>query len=198
MRPSFPLIGVLALTLTLPSAAQERGEPGRDGGSTAEEPVTIRGTVAGVTVVGETIISPETNRTAIAQASFLTVVGLPYRDPARDGPRKHPEETPGLDAIRGGPTEPLRAAGVSRANVYLIAITPRTAFYEAEPGGPESREGRGRARSSFERIELGDRIEVELILGTSHRRPGDDSHGRARTFPGEATSITILPAGPEP
>lgn len=37
----------------------------------------VEGIVAGVTVVGETMVDYETNRAAVAQVTYLTVVGKP-------------------------------------------------------------------------------------------------------------------------
>ncbi|HEX8200604.1 MAG TPA: hypothetical protein VF590_08955, partial [Isosphaeraceae bacterium] len=130
------------------------------------------------------MIDEETHRAAIAPMSYLTVLGSP---------------SPG-DAPAAAPA--CESAGWHRANVYRLAITPQTRVYEAGAGrgaasGPNDAAHRERSPSTFEGLELGDRVEVELIKqDTPERTARDSRHGRDRTFRGTAVSITILPEVP--
>ncbi|MEJ7639389.1 MAG: hypothetical protein WKF75_15790, partial [Singulisphaera sp.] len=174
---------------------------------------TIRGTLAGVTVVGETMVNYETNRAAVAQMSYLTILGSPRRGDAHHGEQgaahqksseaKEDSSAEGKDNKSGeGSQGDAGSAQRRRANVYLVAITPRTKVRAASGSGDDSsgakssasRDAQGQSLTTFERLELGDRVEVEFKSeGATSQKSMGRKHGRHRTFRGVATSITILP-----
>ncbi len=176
---------------------------------------TIRGTVAGVTVVGETMIDYQTNRAAIAQMSYLTILGSPHdgdahrgeqgADPQKSSESKKVTSAEDEDAKSGqGIRGDAASASPRRVNVYLVAITPRTEVRQGSGSGSrdDSSGAKGSAspddqresQATFERLELGDRVEVDFMgEEPPSRKPIDRRHGRHRTVRGVATSITILP-----
>lgn len=201
----------LILALGLDASAQDAGKTTAEDAQGSADRQTIRGTVAGVTVVGETIIDHETHRAAVAQASYLTILGSPRRDEAhhegRGGYPQKPQEVR-KDSSAGGKDEEsgrgsqgdAGSARRRRSNLYLVAIMPQTEVFESSGDnssgakGSASRDDQGRSQAMFERVELGDRVEVEFRSEhTTTRRTNDRRHGRHRTFRGMATSITILP-----
>ncbi len=201
----------LILAMGLNASAQDADDTKAKDDQGSAERQTIRGTVAGVTVVGETMIDHEPHRAAVAQASYLTILGSPRRDEARHegqgGDPQKPQEVrrdssaEGKDEESGhGSQGDAGPAQRRRSNVYLVAITPRTKVFESSGDdssgakGSASREDQGQSQASFERVELGDRVEVEFRSEhATTRRTNDRRHGRHRTFRGMATSITILP-----
>ena len=202
----------LILALGLDASAQDAGKTKLEDAQGSADRQTIRGTVAGVTVVGETMIDHETSRAAIAQTSYLTILGLPRHGDAHHGmqgadPRKSSEPAKGSSAegkdneSRKGSRGDVGSAQQRRANVYLVAITPQTEVcHDVVSGGdssgeksPASRDDPQRSRATFESLELGDRVEISFLNGgASSPKSIDSKHGRNRTFRGVATSITIL------
>jgi hypothetical protein len=161
--------------------------------------MTVRGVIAGVTVEGETAIDYATHRAMTVEASFLTIVGSPVqRDATSSG-----NQSQATDRDRGGR---------HRHNVYVVWMTPNTEISDATGGGDTSgdrskNQGGTPVRTSFDKIEVGDRVEVTLIRREQSNSAGGSPeaqraarHGRHRTYFGNATSITILampgPASP--
>jgi hypothetical protein len=176
---------------------------------------TIRGVVSGVTVLGETMVNYSTHRAEMARASYITVLGSPHwgqsnqgsanksnqdasdknkdnasdknKDNTSDKNKDNASDKNKDNADRSG------AAMKHRANVYILAITPQTKVTEASSDGQEA--ARSAATAQFDRLELGDRVEVKFRPENAGNQGKDDSrHGRHRTFGGEAISISILPA----
>jgi hypothetical protein len=219
--------GLAALALVLATApgvlAQAEGRnrqregADRNAGSQGETKV-IRGVIAGVTVEGETIIDPRTNRAATAEASFLTIVGS-ERTRGRDGGAADQDRDRNEKTARDRDRDRDDQASTDRQrqNVYLVHLTPDTEIRRAGEGRNEgdrnasdndqrnqnARGGAGRAGNAeslkFETLELGDRVEVRFV---QRHRAGDQSgtanrrHGRHRIYFGDARQITIL-AGPD-
>jgi hypothetical protein len=192
----WPVMTMLALGVALgPGAPARAGDDAKSGGGKdSGNTRTICGTVAGVTVVGEAAINYETRQAEVARGSVLTVVGSPLHD-GRDA-RKSDEDK---DKGKGGDREPRS----HRANVYLIALTPQTKVCEAQGHGDSSsgkgdRAGQATSTASpaaFEKLELGDRVEVKFTPAPGDGRASmDRRHGRHRTFRGDAIEIKILPA----
>jgi len=202
----------LVATMGLVASAQEKGQSGNDKDQGSAQRRTARGTVAAVTVLGETMVNYETGQAAVAQANYLTVVESPRNGKAgHDGQEasdksdqqaaKDKEESSSKkgDAKQGDAKQ--GDAMKQRARVYVLAITPKTEVCEGKDG--ESKES-----CDLARLELGDRVEVEFTRwgmptqGSGGERKkaeddrsksGDGKHGRNRLIRGEATSIRILP-----
>lgn len=136
---------------------------------------TIRGTVAGVTTIGEAIIDPVTNTAVVVQANYLTVLGAPGRGQGgrqqADSRGEGAQQDPGArrDASQQG------EANRSRQNVYMVAITPETTIRAGQPGGQQQQQQPGREQSgrgapgeqgqsqaAFDKLEIGDRVELEF------------------------------------
>jgi hypothetical protein len=183
---------------------------------------TIRGTVAGVTTVGEAVIDPKTNTAVEVEADYLTVLGSPRR---ADRHQQSGDSSGGQNGRSG------QANRGGRQNVYLVAITPQTAV-RLRQGGPgdagdkdkdaskddkadKNDQNQAESRQAYEQLEIGDRVEVEFLKtdrvnaasgshanGDKTAQSSDDKtasgsadhkkHGRNRIMIGDAKSITIL------
>jgi hypothetical protein len=139
---------------------------------------TIRGTVAGVTTVGEAVIDPKTGRAVAVQQNYLTVLGSPAMGGQRgqgqrgQGGQESPT-TPNAQRTPGQQGQDQQA-NQGRQNLYLIAITPQTTVREggqqAGPGqarSPQDRtqnqaQDRTQNQSVFEKLEIGDRVMVQF------------------------------------
>lgn len=145
---------------------------------------TIRGTVAGVTTVGEAVIDPKTGRAVAVQQNYLTVLGSPamggQRGQGQRGQRgqdspttPNAQRTPGQQGQQGQQGQDQQA-NQGRQNLYLIAITPQTTVRE---GGQQAGQGQARSpqdrtqnqaqdrtqnQSVFEKLEIGDRVMVQF------------------------------------
>lgn len=201
----------LFLAMALNTSGQDADKTTKDDQASAQGQ-TIRGTVAGVTVVGETMVDYKTNRAAIAQTSYLTILGSPGHGDAHHGvqganPQKSSEsrkdssaEAKDNESGKGSQGD-VGSAQRRRANVYLVAIMPQTkvcrdVVYGGDSSGeksPASRDDPRQSQATFESLELGDRVEITFMNeGASSPKSIDSKHGRNRTFRGVATSITIL------
>lgn len=191
MRHLLSMAACLAMVMTLPASAQERETQRRDQEQTRNQQQqgqqqqgqqqTIRGTVAGVTSIGEAVIDPQTGTAAAVQVNYLTVLGSPMRGQRGAGS----EATPGTqqnqneqrNQAQRNQSDQNRQANQGRQNLYLIAISPQTQVREGGQQGnrtspaenrtqPESRTApagdRKQAQSAFEKLEIGDRVQVQF------------------------------------
>lgn len=141
---------------------------------------TIEGVVAGVTVVGETMVDYQSNRAVTAEKDYLTIVSLPrhrHREKGEDQAEHDKQASSG------------RAKDSARrlASVYLIEVTPKTEICECQDDGKK--------KSDLAHLEIGDRVEVEyqpFDTAASQSQPQDTRHGRHRIMRGQAVSILIL------
>jgi hypothetical protein len=166
----------------------------------------IRGRVAGVSLVGETIIDPTTNTAMAARATYLTIIGAPAEEGRESERAAHAgREAAGREAAGREGREHAAMGERGRHNMYVIAITPQTQIHmkgEAEHRAGETATGRqpqaeesSHAQSKeFEKLELGDLVEVAFLDHHIARKPTPEQakHGRHRLYQGEASEITIL------
>lgn len=176
-------------TLAGPSAPAQTGD--RD----AAKRETVRGVIAGVTVEGETAIDFVTRRAQVVEVSYLTVIGSPVTSStqARTG------QSQGQGRNQAGDQG---SQGRSRHNVYIVFLTPQTQIRDASSSGSGQGQAQGQAQAApttFDKIEVGDRVEVTFVRRDLSATGGDDGHaqkarrhGRHRTAFGDAVSITIL------
>lgn len=186
------------------------------------EQETIRGTVAGVTTIGEAVIDPQTNTAVIAEADYLTVLGTPARSQGQPGNRAD-RENPNRQDPSAQDTGQNR-----RQNLYLVAITSETKVQKAEgPRANRNQPGRSgqqdqqQSRANFAELEIGDRVMVEFAKterlnakadsksdkaaskedkadkageerAAGFRGDSKNKHGRNRIFVGEASQIRIM------
>ena len=148
---------------------------------------TIRGVIAGVTTIGETVVNYDTGRAEAAAATFLTIIGSPEwrgwgHDPAANKDRD------GDQAARDGGRAMKR-----RENVYHLWIKPTTKTREANGWTREAINAA--STTSFDQFEVGDYVEVTYVPVNAQRtqRAENARHGRHRLFRGEAMSLTMLP-----
>jgi len=167
---------------------------------------TVRGELAGVSVVGETMVDSTTGRGVVAEMTYLTILGSPSgggHDQASGSPRK--DDGSNKDQGDHGSSNGQMSG---RRQVFEIAIGPETRVRDRSKSasqGSDDKKGSAKEQSqaALERLELGDRVEVEFARldssgnsgsggnadkGSSNRR----RHGRHRIVRGVARSITIL------
>jgi len=162
----------------------------------------IEGVVAGVTVVGETMVDYRDRRAITAEADYLTIVESAHhadhdgQQAAKQGqkagdqassPAKQDKDVK-QTAKAGDGSE--SSASKHAARVYLIQVTPRTQVCECQGGDKK--------KCDLAQLEVGDRVEVEFTpaeasgSGTTAAAAQDTRHGRHRMMRGEAASIAIL------
>ncbi len=162
---------------------------------------TIHGTVAGVTVEGETIVNYGTDRGVVAQATFMTILGWPgsfEHGQSGDQHRNDSKAHEGQDEQGRWP----------HANIYFVAVTPQTkvCLESEKEGQPNKEEGNkdearshAKSREAFEKLELGDQVCVKytpVISTESGQQQAQNKppvrHGMHRVYRGIASEITIL------
>jgi hypothetical protein len=178
MRNLF-LTAVASLVLVPASWAQDK-----DAKSNVSDAMTVRGTVAGITIEGETAIDLRTNTAMTVERAFLTIVGSPTRkDDSKSGSDR------------------------ARDNVYLVWLTPRTKVCERTmdtaklDATDKDATDKNKKEVALDQLEVGDRVEIEFNRGEESGAnavsPKTEQmrrrHGRHRTFSGYATSLTIIP-----
>ena len=167
----------------------ERGQFDRDAGKRE----TIRGVIAGVTVMGEMTFDPATNRAQAAEASYLTIVGSPTNQASLMGRAGDNATTANTDQ-----------QGRSRHNIYALWVTPQTSIRDATSQTTTGNPVNAATPAAFDRIEIGDKVEVTYIRRENANSAGGDPrnemrlrrHGRHRTYSGDVVSVTILATEP--
>lgn len=169
---------------------------------------TVRGVIAGVTVAGETAIDYATHRAAIAEMTYLTVVGSPVRDSAS----RDREQGNARNADRNEKNLDNNSADGNnrrRHNVYVIWLTPKTEFRDAtahegnaNAGNNDRNQREAQGKSvALDTLEVGDTVRVTFNRREYSQSGGQNQnqnqaqanrHGRHRTYFGDATAVTIL------
>jgi len=230
-----------------------------DSGQTQGQTERIRGEIAGVSIVGETMVDYSTGRGVVAEFTYLTILGSPRdgnrrnnqaddasgsrrtdrnanrdqanqdrnanRDQANQDRNANRDRESNRDQAnqdrnanrdqangdRGNQDQSNDESSNQRRNVYEIAIGPETQVRdESSQGGRDSGNQNDRAKGSpreraqnqLDRLELGDRVEVEFSRmndrgqsGTNNSGQGASAsqsrHGRQRIIRGLARTITI-------
>jgi len=183
MRNLF-LTAVALLVLVPTSWAQDKDKDNKNNASDTNT-MTIRGTVAGVTVEGETAIDLRNNTAMTVEGAFLTVVGSPSKNRNESGDRAA-ESKSGSERVRD--------------NIYLIWLTPRTKISERNMDAGKS-DANAKKDVGFDQLEVGDCVEIQFTRreesGSNSVSPKTEQmrkrHGRHRTYSGYATAITVIP-----
>jgi hypothetical protein len=192
-------VALLAALAVAPGLARAQARNGAGGGEQdrdAGKRVTVRGVIAAVAVEGETVIDYATRRAAVAEAAHLTIIGSPVDDKGRDKDRDKDNDQARSRDDRSG-------SGRQRHNIYVVWLTPTTEIRDATgtSGGDRDKGKPGSNRAAFDKLEVGDRVEVTFVRRDLSGTGGGDAqarrHGRHRTYFGDAVSITIL-AEPTP
>jgi len=241
----------LALLMGVPASAQSGNQAGeskgrqadsqkskdlgqsqsKDSGQSQGQTETVRGEIAGVSVVGETMVDYSSGRGVVAEFTYLTILGSNRNDThsaagnkaasgddtgkgSHDQASSGSQKDQGSNKDRGNRGGSGGASDGHRRRVYQVAVGPETRVrYRGNRGGQGSDDQKGeqkesarqQSQSSLERLQLGDRVEVEFTRMTAQGgRPGggagDDQkgssnqarHGRDRIVRGMARTITIL------
>lgn len=163
-----------ALVVGATAAAQDNSEK-----RNPDQPQTIRGVIAGVTVEGELSVDYRTRRAVEAEMTLLSVVGAPVgaeeRHEGNDADQTHRHR--------------------HHRNLYVLVLSPRTTVHDAAHEGAKDEKGQP---SNKDALEIGDRVEVSFTpreedksaTATDGNRRA--KHGRHRTYFGDAMSIKIL------
>jgi hypothetical protein len=195
MRRTFVNLVALGMTLALArgAAAQDRDKAGSKDDRDSGQRHTVRGKVAGVTVVGETMVDYDTGQAVAAQVTYLTVLGSP-RDGHHSGSADPNDQGKGDDKAnkssdKGGSGDASTGGSSDRDNVYLLAVTPRTKVWDKSSGqdgassnasskasassktnsgsnaqaSDKDRGGAADDRAGLGRLEIGDRVDVEWM-----------------------------------
>jgi len=202
----------------------------------------VRGELAAVSVVGETMVDYSTGRGVVAEFTYLTILGSPA-DGGRQGGsgrranfdreadnRKNQsskndnsgseKKDQGQGSNQGQANKDQGNQGRSgggamnrRRSVYEIAVGPETRVRtRSSQGGGNSGDrkddqqgsARDQSKAHLERLQLGDRVEVEFTRMSPPSRSGaggdqggsanQSRHGRNRLIRGVAKTVTILSA----
>jgi len=222
------LIGSTASAQTASKENQDKEQQHRTqtqaGGNSSQnqQTETIRGELASISVVGETMVNYDNGQGVMAEMTYMTILGSSkgsnamsgeHRDRAQSGSeRKDATEdksrTEGKDRDAHG--ESGRSWG--RRNVYQIAVGPETQVEDRtmnQGGTSNNRQestgnsARARYQAALDKLELGDRVEVEFDRSkassagsnANNDQSGSASrqrHGRHRIVRGVAKKIIIL------
>ena len=129
MKHSVWSLACLALVVASPALAQDQE---RSANRQQQGQHTIRGTVAGVTTIGEAVIDPATNTAVAVQVNYLTVLGSPARTENQSGAQRNSEDQANSnEQNREGQN---RQANRNRQNLYLVAISPQTQIRVGDQG----------------------------------------------------------------
>ncbi len=194
-------LGLLASPYALAGTEDHK----KSGEEQSGEHKTIQGVVAGVTVVGETMVDYESHRAVTAEKDFLTIVGhpkhhVPGGEQARQEQQEHGSgsqaqgsakqdkevrQTSGNEKRSGEAKHESGEKSGRSANIYMIGVSRDTEVCECQ--------GESKKKCDLARLEIGDRVEIEYTpVQASQAQTGDTRHGRHRMMRGEARSIMIV------
>jgi len=202
------------------SDGQKQDSRHRQGSGQVE---TIRGELASVSVIGETMVDYSSGRGVVAELTYLTILGSPSGSRGRgEGGQASSRTEPPKSADQAGDTSGSKKdqgssqgqsgqASGGRRIVYEVAISPETQVKDRTSQGGQGTSGkqegsaRQRSQSALEALQLGDRVEVEFErfkeqgqsgAGAADQggSAGQSRHGRHRIVRGLARSLTILSA----
>ncbi len=193
-------LGLMATPCLL---AQTDKDKSTNGDQSSGSPKKVEGVVAGVTVVGETMVDYETNRAITAEKDYLTIVAPSHHGDkgekhAKQGEQasrnegnasakqdKDVKQTANADRSADRGTEGSGQSSWRSASVYLVEVTPKTEVCECRDDGKK--------KCELAHLEIGDRVEVEFKpFDAQGSRSQNTRHGRHRIMRGEAVSISIL------
>jgi len=162
---------------------------------------TIRGVVSEVTVLGETDIDFKTRKAISAEATYLTIIGHPWKseEMKREGAQASNDRDRDLRRTANDDSKSAERPR-RRMNVYVVAITPTTKVCQRKEAGKEGSASAKEEACSLDKLEIGDRVEVSfnprMTPQTSDEKDDTNAygqkHGRHRTFFGTATAVKIL------
>ncbi len=218
----------LAMVMSFQASAQDKGKKA-DNTDKAQshqqqgQQQTIRGTVAGVTTLGEAAIDPEDGVAVSVETDYLTVLGSPvnHQGNRATAAASNTRKSSDSDQQNHGKTQ----ADQGRQNLYLVAISPETKIRMGgqKAGGNKNAAKTGKNdqnQSALMQLEIGDRVTVQFQhtgqmnaskdknsdsqKTAQNKNPkervagyrgkvGSNKHGRDRIFIGEASTITIMP-----
>lgn len=161
---------------------------------------TIRGTVAGVTSIGEAVIDPLTNIAIVAEVDYLTILGSPagdqhgkrssHSDEASQDKDQADREKHHADQTQQTGSKDSKEKMSQRQNLYLVAITPDTKVQMAKHDSKSSSSQDNQAsdksrqeqssddagsRQAFEKLEIGDKVRVEFVSARQMQGKGDSN-----------------------
>lgn len=195
----------IAATLTLSLIASpwafvhSSDEKLKTGEQSQDHHKTIQGVVAGVTVVGETMVDYLQKRAVTAESDYLTIVVPSTEGDQREQQSKKGDHGAGEQASgsakqdrdvkqtsnAGQESQHPEESSRQSARVFLIQVTPKTQVCECDEGGKK--------QCDLTHLEIGDRVEVEYEPSDASAAQSQDTrHGRHRLMRGQAASITIL------
>jgi len=188
-------LGLLATTCTF---AQSDNDRSKGGDHSSGQHKTIHGVVAGVTVLGETMVDYESGRAITAERDYLTVVDADKHGEKSGSQAGHGQQASGGEKKPDGKQDKdvKQTSGGSdqgskpSARVYLVEVTPKTEVCECDKDGKK--------KCELARLEIGDRVEIEFqpsATTQSQAQAGNMKHGRHRMMRGQAVSISILQDG---
>lgn len=165
---------------------------------------TVRGTVVGVTSVGEAMIDPQTNTAVVVEKDYLTVLGSAMgqgqrgqRDRTRGNQPdfNRTERKPSADIQGDAQDNQADASDQQRQNLYLVAITPQTKVHKQmgrrgvdEQPGQEQAQDQQQSRQNFEQLEIGDRVMVRFSSTEQLQAKTQDGKERTAGFRGDPKS----------
>jgi len=176
----------------------------KDGNQSSGHHKTIHGVVAGVTVLGETMVDYESGRAITAERDYLTVVDADHHGKGGGDQASHGEQASGgekksegkqdkdVKQTAGAGQESKEKSGSDQASkrsarVYLVEVTPKTEVCECQKDGKK--------KCELARLEIGDHVEIEFqpaSTSQTQNQSGNMRHGRHRMMRGQAVSIAIL------
>lgn len=191
MRTRLASLTTLALGLAVGlGASAQTKDSDKDKGNAKQ--MTVHGVIAGVTVEGELAIDYKAKKAIEADMTFLTIIGSP-RGERRDGDNAARDRD--RDRNREASNRDNRRAERHRHNVYVVWLTPKTQFRDAETGDSKDKS----KAVTVNDLEVGDRVEVTFNVRDETNAGAQNQteeirrkHGRHRTYYGDATSITLL------
>ncbi len=205
MRSAAIVLG-LGMMITPHVLAQSDGDKPKGGDQSSGQHKTIEGVVAGVTVLGETMVDYHSGRAITAERDYLTIVATSGRgkegghsaegEQASSGEKKSDGKQDKDVKQTSGSSEGSKESGDSHeqaskrsARVYLVEVTPSTEVCECQKDGKK--------KCDLAKLELGDRVEIEFrpanaSQGQAQNQAANLRHGRQRMMRGQAVAISIL------
>jgi hypothetical protein len=196
----------VTLGLMLAPAAWAGDDDKTSTGKKGEEQ-KVWGVVSEVTVIGETDIDFTSRKAVTAESTIVTIIGHPARHDAnyREGVQttaNSQDRDKDRDVRRTSSDSSARSGERPRhrMNVYVLAISPKTKVCEVKEMGKEGSASAKEEACEFDKLEVGDRVEVtfepKLASKTADdrddARPASQKFGRHRTYFGTATAIRIM------
>ncbi len=147
-------------------ANQQQGQKGQQ--------QTIRGTIAGVTAMGEMAIDPQSREAVVVEADYLAILGTPSQGQSFEGNQNKNQQNQAGKKNK------------KRQNLYFVAMTPKTKVHWAKGHQPESdssskAQGQDKNQSALEDLQIGDRVEVQFSNEQQLHAKSEGSKSRPTT-----------------